>query len=110
MGGPCFVFWGVLLSPLCDTLLSHVILYAYAYRITCESRVSQSGESKTPQKTKHGPPTGSLALMSFCGVTLIANKLANLPIHQKAVHDVHGTVMAPRTVCARLCGPVGIHD
>ena len=27
-------------KPLCDTLLSHVILYAY--RITCESRVSQS--------------------------------------------------------------------
>ena len=33
------------------------------------------------RKTKEeGPPTGSLILMSFCGVTATANKLANLPI------------------------------
>ena len=36
-------------------------------------------ESKTPPN-KHGPPTGGLTLMSFCGVTVTANKLANLPI------------------------------
>ena len=35
---------------------------------------------KGPPKTKHGPPTGSLILVSFCGVTVTANKLANLPI------------------------------
>ena len=35
---------------------------------------------KDPKKTKHGPPTGSLILVPFRGVTVTANKLANLPI------------------------------
>ena len=35
---------------------------------------------KDPPKKIYGPPTGSLVLVSFCGVTVTANKLANLPI------------------------------
>ena len=37
-------------------------------------------EQKTPPK--YGPPTGGLTLVSFRGVTVTANKLANLPIIQ----------------------------
>ena len=33
---------------------------------------------KDPKKTKHGPPTGSLILISFCSATVTADKLANL--------------------------------
>ena len=32
---------------------------------------------KDPPTTKHGPPTGSLILVPFCGVTITANTLAN---------------------------------
>ena len=35
-------------------------------------------ERKTPKK--HGPPTGGLTLMSFCGVTATANILVNLTV------------------------------
>ena len=39
-------------TALCDTLLSHVNMYA-AYRFTCESRVSQSDvPSKPPLKIR----------------------------------------------------------
>ena len=34
-----------------------------------EPRKKSEGD---PQKTKHGPPTGSLVLMSFCGLTATA--------------------------------------
>ena len=47
-----------------------------------EERKNQEERERPPQKQKHGPPTGSLILMSPCGVTVTANKLANLPIRE----------------------------
>ena len=46
-----------------------------------EERKNQEERERPPKKThkKHGPPTGSLILISFCGVTVTANILANLP-------------------------------
>ena len=60
---------------------------------------TKKGE-KDPPKTKHGPPTGSLILMSFCGVTGTANKLANLPIC--ADEDLN---LFRAEACARDRGP-----
>ena len=47
---------------------------------TKRGRTKKSEKDPPKKKKEHGPPTGSLILMPFCGVTVTANKLANLPI------------------------------
>ena len=47
---------------------------------TRTKRGSTKKEEREGPKKKHGPPTGGLTLTYFRGVTVTANKLANLPI------------------------------
>ena len=62
-----------------------------------EERKNQE-ERERPQK--NGPPTGSLILVSLCGVTVTANKLANLPSgfkSKKTSPDLKLLISMPRS-------------